>query len=289
MQPIIDKNNLSNKLSGAILSETDFKKISQFIYANYGINIEPKKKLLLQSRLHKRLRLLKISNFKDYIEYVFSKHGEEEITHMIDVVSTNKTDFFREPSHFDFLTNHILPEFIQSKPSKKTLNLWSAACSSGEEPYTIAIVLNEFITKNPAFNYSILATDICTSVLEKAKTAIYSEEKISEIPTILKKKYFLKSKENNKNVVQIVSNIREKVHFNRLNFMEKQYDVKEMFDIIFCRNVLMYFDFETKEKVINKLCKHLRQGGYFILGQTEIFASENVPLQPIISTIFQKV
>jgi chemotaxis protein methyltransferase CheR len=276
----------------ATMSNEDFKKLSSFIYEEYGIKMPEVKKTMLQSRLHKRLRELNMTNYKDYVNYVFSKEGQQsEIIHMIDMVSTNKTDFFREPVHFDYLHSHVLPELIQPGRSGRSLKIWSAGCSSGEEPYTIAISLTEFIAQNPslAFDFSILATDISTRMLKFAADAIYKEARVEVLPLTLKKKYLLKSKDRGNPTVRIIPELRHKINFQRLNFMDPHYSVPENFDIVFCRNVLIYFDRETQEKVINKLCSKLKPGGFFFLGHSESITNFNVPLKQLKPTIFRRV
>ena len=275
----------------AKMSTADFIKISNFIYNECGIKLPEAKKVMLQSRLQKRLRELKFTNFSDYCDFVFSKEGQNsnELIHMIDVVSTNKTDFFREPVHFDYLTNSALPEFYKENRVRRPLKVWSAACSSGEEPYTLAIVFSEFAEKNPGFDYSIFGTDISTQILRKAVNAIYKEDRISVIPMNLKRKYFLKSKNPDEKLVKVDDSLRRKVSYARLNFMDAYYDVKETFDIIFCRNALIYFNRETQESVINKLCMKLKPGGYFFLGHSESIIGMNVPLNQIKPTIFKKI
>ncbi len=250
----------------------------------------PIKRIMLQSRLQKRLKELNIPTFKDYCEYVFSKEGQNnEVIHMLDVVSTNKTDFFREPAHFDFLTSTALPELYKEQPVHKPIKIWSAGSSSGEEPYTIAIVLLEFASKNPGFDFSITGTDISTKILHKAISAIYREDRVVGIPYDLKKKYFLKSKDRVNPTVRIAPHVRQKVNFSRLNFMDSRYDLPDIFDIVFCRNVLIYFERETQENVINKICSKLRTGGYFFLGHSESIMNMNVPLVQIKPTIFRKI
>ena len=279
-----------NEIYKAQLSKEDFNKLSTFIYKESGIKMPPVKKIMLQSRLQKRLKELHMTSFKEYCDYVFSKEGlNNEIIHMLDVVSTNKTDFFREPVHFDFLTSTVLPDFISKKGSNKLLKVWSAGCSSGEEPYTIAIVLYDFFENYPGFDFTILGTDISTKILHNAVNAVYKEDKVEGIPLSLKRKHLLKSKDRNNPTVKIGSHLRSKVRFGRLNFMDDYYDISEYFDIVFCRNVLIYFDRETQEKVINKLCTKLNSGGYFFLGHSESIMNMNVPLRQIKPTIFQKL
>ncbi len=279
-----------NEIYKAQLTQEEFDKLSRFIYKESGIKMPPVKRVMLQSRLQKRLRELNLTSFKDYCDFVFSKEGfNNEIIHMLDVVSTNKTDFFREPIHFDFLTSNVLPEFYSKTTGPKHIKVWSAGCSSGEEPYTIAIVLADFAEKNPGFDFSIIGTDISTQILQKAVDAVYKEERVSIIPTETKRKYFLRSKDRTNPTVKVAQHIRKKVRFGRLNFMDTTYDVPETFDVVFCRNVLIYFDRETQERVIDKLCGKLRSGGYFFLGHSESIMNMNLPLRQIKPTIFQRI
>lgn len=282
-------NNL-NDVFKAKLSDDEFKKLSEFIFNGYGIKMPEIKKVMLQSRLQKRLKELKMTTFKEYVNYVFSPEGQEnEVIHMIDVVSTNKTDFFREPVHFDFLTNQALPEIIEGTTLHKNIKVWSAGCSSGEEPYTLSIVLHEFKEKHPQFDYKIYATDISTRILRSAIEAIFKESRVENIPLQLKRKYFLKSKDRTNPTVRVIPDLRQRVNFDRLNFMDSTYNVPDIYDVIFCRNVLIYFDRETQEKVINKLCQKLRPGGFFFLGHSESITSLDVPLTQIKPTIFRRI
>ena len=274
------------KIYAAKLSDAEFNKLSNFIYTRYGIKMPPVKKIMLQSRLQKRLKALKIYSFKDYINYVFSKEGNEEVIHMMDVVSTNKTDFFREPAHFDFLKEMALPELYNR--NIKNLKVWSAGCSSGQEVYTLAIILSEFAEKNQDFDFSILGTDISTQMLKKAYKAIYPEDEVAMIPLETKRKYMLKSKDPKKKLIRINKKLRQKTKYMRLNFMDENYPVTEKYDIIFCRNVLIYFDRETQEKVINRLCRHLKPDGYFFLGHSETITNIDVPLKQIMPTVFKR-
>ena len=276
----------------AVMTADDFKRLSTFIYKEYGIKMPEIKKTMLQSRLHKRLRELNMLSYKDYVEYLFSKEGQQsEVIHMIDMVSTNKTDFFREPVHFDYLHSDVLPELLMGEKPNRLIKLWSAGCSSGEEPYTIAISLSEFAELNPGllFDFNIFATDISTRMLRTAAEAIYKEQRVEMLPINLKKRYLLRSKDRSNPTVRIIPDLRRRISFNRLNFMDNHYNVPENFDIIFCRNVLIYFDRETQEKVINKLCSKLRPNGFFFLGHSESITNFDVPLRQLKPTIFRKI
>ncbi|MFW5687294.1 MAG: CheR family methyltransferase [Bacteroidota bacterium] len=266
-----------------------FDRLSSFIFTQCGIKMPPVKKVMLQSRLQRRLRELNMNSYEEYCDFVLSKDGEAlELIHMIDVVTTNKTDFFREPAHFDFLTHHVFPEIIPEKTAGNCLKIWSAGCSSGEEVYTLALVISEYAEKAGKTDYSILGTDISTRILQKAFNAVYTEDRVANIPLEIKRKYFLRSKDRAKPTVRLIPEIRKKASFQRLNFMDEKYNVQEMFDIIFCRNVLIYFDRPTQQMVINRLCRNLKPGGYFFLGHSESITGMQVPLLQLKPTIFRK-
>lgn len=271
----------------------DFERLSRFIYTHCGIKMPPVKKTMLESRLQKRLRLLGIRTFHDYCDILFnSRDGSDELVHMIDAVTTNKTDFFREPIHFSFLTQTVFPEFMLEKPDgiRALFTVWSAGCSSGEEPYTLAIVMSEFAQQNPGFRFTVTATDISTRVLDKAKAGIYDESQVSMIPHSLKQKYFLRSKDHAKGRVRVVPNLRSLVAFQRLNLMDEQYMIRrESADVIFCRNVIIYFDRDTQGALLGRLCRYLRKGGYLFLGHSETVHGFNLPLVRMASTIYRKV
>lgn len=271
----------------AELSERDFKVFSDFIYSEYGIKMPQAKRVMLQGRLLKRIRELNMKSYSEYREYFFSREGQEkELYSFLSVVTTNKTDFFREPVHFDFLKQVVLPEMVESR--KGTVKIWSAGCSSGEEPYTIGVVMNEYKRVHAALNFSILGTDISSNVLQKAAKGIYAEEKIGIIPLELKKRYFFKSKDRLNPTVKVNPLLQQNLRLAYVNLMDPVYEVQEKFDVIFCRNVLIYFDRETQEKVINRLCNYLQDGGYFFIGHSESLSSMNVPLKHIKPTIFRK-
>jgi chemotaxis protein methyltransferase CheR len=209
---------------------------------------------------------------------------------MIDVVTTNKTDFFREPKHYDFLTTVAVPELMNQYGAgmRRDLKIWSAGCSTGEEPYTIAMVLSEFREAHPGFEFMILGTDISTKVLERAAKAVYRMERAETVPAQIKKKYLLRSKDREKNLVKIAPEVRHHVSFRRLNFMAEDFQMREPMDIIFCRNVIIYFDRPTQEKLLNRLCDHLVPGGYIFMGHSETLSGLRVPLVSAGPTVYRK-
>lgn len=269
------------------MGDAEFRKLSAFISSELGIKMPEVKKVMLQSRLQKRLIDLQKNSFSEYIDFVFSSEGQEEMINMLDIVTTNKTDFFRESGHFDYLLDTALPSYV-SAGRQRPLKIWSAGCSSGEEPYTLAIVLSEYKKNFPDFDFQITGTDISTRMLIKASTGIYAEERVANISVGIKEKYFLKSKNVQKKTVRVIPELRSKVHYQKLNFMDNVYSMESDFDMIFCRNVLIYFDRTTQEEVVRKLCSKLKTGGYFFIGHSESLSNFNVPLRQLKSTIFIK-
>lgn len=276
------------------LTDKDFRRLSEYIEETLGIKMPTAKKQLLESRLLRRLRALKLASYTEYCEYLFSPEGhEKEITTMIDLITTNKTDFFREPDHFDYLFNTALPELVKSYGSgvKKSLMVWSAGCSTGEEPYTIAMIMSEFGERYPGlgFDYTILATDISTRVVEVAARGIYSMERVAPVPDSMRKKYLLRSKDRSAELVRIIPQLRERVRFRRLNFMDEDFGFREPMDIIFCRNVIIYFDKEMQERLLQKFCDAIRPGCYIFLGHSETLAGFDVPLERVAPSVYRKL
>jgi len=270
------------------MSAKEFRLLSRLVESSCGIKMPDSKRSMLESRLQKRLRSLELRSFKAYFDLLASPEGRRhELTRMIDAVTTNKTDFFREPAHFRYLAGKVLPEMI-GKSVCDTLRVWSAGCSSGEEPYTLAMVLSEYASNHGRFPFSILATDICTTVLEKASRGIYEEEKIAPVSHELREKYLLRSRDRSRGVVRIAPELRSLVKFRRLNFMNDTFSLCEPVHIIFCRNVLIYFDRPTQEALLNKFCRHLVPGGYLFLGHSETINGMHVPVVQVDSTIYRK-
>jgi len=277
-----------NKIMSAMLTEKDFTRLSRFIHSECGIKMPVPKKVMLEARLKKRLRSLGLESYEEYCDFLFSPEGmEHERVFMINVVTTNKTDFFREPGHFEYLLQNALPELMRLCGTG-TRRIWSAGCSTGEEPYTLAMVLSEFAARSPGFNFSLLATDISTSVLEKAVRGVYKEERVEAIPQEFKRKYFMRSKDRGKGLVRVVPELRALVKFRRLNFLDHDFGMRELQDIIFCRNVIIYFDRSTQEKVLGRLCKHLIPGGYLFMGHSETLSSLDLPLVSVGSMVYRK-
>ncbi|HOS98507.1 MAG TPA: CheR family methyltransferase [Deltaproteobacteria bacterium] len=278
--------------SSAKLPTELFEKLSMFIYDTCGIKMPPSKSTMLEARLVKRMRALGLSTFREYCSYLFSPEGKDhELVHMIDAVTTNKTDFFREPQHFECLLDEAVPNLMASSGAgiRRPLMVWSAACSSGEEPYTLAMVLQEIARARRDFSFMILGTDISTKVLDKARRAVYDEERIMPVPMELRRRYLLRSRDPRKKEVRIVPDLRSRVRFRWLNFMNDDFGLREKMDIIFCRNVLIYFDRSTQEKVVRRLCMHLHTGGYLFTGHSETLNGMDLPLKVTANTVYRRV
>lgn len=273
------------------LSPESFSRFADFITGELGIQMNESKVSMLQSRLMRRVRHLGLSSLNEYQDYLFnSPRAEEERIHFIDAVTTNKTDFFREPRHFDYLTRTAIPNLASRHGGGAAwkLKLWCAGCSTGEEPYTQAMVLSEFARENRGFDFVILATDVSTRVLDHARKGIYGEDQIEPVAMALRQNYLLRSRNRASSLVRVVPELRHRIHFHRLNFMDADYGVKDQFDVIFFRNVMIYFDKPTQEAVINKLCRNLRPGGYLFVGHSESLAGLNIPVTAVGSAVFRK-
>ncbi|MDD2558261.1 MAG: methyltransferase domain-containing protein, partial [Desulfuromonas sp.] len=269
-----------------------FTRLSTYIDQELGIQITPSKKTMLCGRLAKRLRVLDLGSVTEYCDYLFSSAGQsQERVELFDAITTNKTDFYRESAHFDHLTAAVLPAWRQSRHAGRAFRIWSAGCSSGEEPYTMAMVLSEYAQKcRPAnFDFEIIATDISTRVLDYAKTAIYHVDRIAPVPAGIRTKYLLRSKEKNSPLVRIAPPLRRSVRFGRLNFMDAEFKLPFTMDVIFCRNVIIYFDSDTREQLMHKFCRHLHPGGHLFLGHSESLHGFDLPLRQVASTVYERI
>ena len=274
---------------GENISNADFTRLRTLIYAQSGINLNADKKTMLELRIRQRLRSLNLESYDDYCEYLFQGHNQkEEIVHLIDVVTTNKTDFFREPEHFDFLVQQALPDLVARNESGRPLLFWSAGCSTGEEPYTLAMVLSEYGQNRPGFRFRVLATDISTQVLAKANRGIFNEALLHPVPPVMRRKYFMRSRDPQSNLLRVVPELRRLVDFRRLNFMDGDFGLSDHADVIFCRNVIIYFDRPTQERILQKLAAHLVSGGYVFVGHSESLHEMDLPLVPVAPALYRK-
>ncbi len=273
------------------LSNADFELICSQVYDYCGINISPAKRQMVEGRLRSRVRALGLRSFSEYCQSVFSNSGfQGEFIHLVDAITTNKTEFFREPAHFSYLKNELLPALHLGKfPLRRPLRVWSSACSTGQEPYSLAMELAEFKRTYNDFDFRVQATDISTQVLGVAVRAIYNDDLASDIPVSYQKRYLLKSKDAANKLLRIGPEIRKCVQFARLNLNDADYGQKGKMDIIFCRNVIIYFDAKTQEAILRKLALCLRMGGYLFLGHSETIHGMDLPVRAIAPTIYERI
>lgn len=261
-----------------------FNKFRQLIYETSGINLSDQKKALVVGRLSKRIHTLGINDFKDYYEYVINDKSGQEIIKLIDFISTNVTHFFRENDHFDFLKEKLI-EWKEEGQTK--FRIWSSACSTGEEPYSIAITAMEAL--NSSFvDLKILATDISTRVLEQCRKGEYYAHKVDNIPGYLLQKYFEKRKVNNDWVYVVSDRIKKLITFSRLNLIETPYPMKGPFDVIFCRNVMIYFDDKVRNILVNEIYRLLKPKGYLLVGHSESITSTQTGFRIVKPSVYYK-
>jgi chemotaxis protein methyltransferase CheR len=266
------------------ITKQEYDRIRMLLYEESGISLGDNKQSLVVSRLSKRLRELEIDSFAAYYNQVTQDDSGEEFTRMLDLLSTNKTDFFREPKHFDYLREHILPECERDK----RIRIWSSACSTGEEPYTIAITLHESV-KNPAlWDFSILASDISTRVLAHAARGLYGEDRVQAVPHDVTRRHFLKGHGESSGLVKVKPHLSKVIKFRRLNLMSDHFPIKQPLDLIFCRNVMIYFDRPTQERLVAKFFRYLKPGGHLFIGHSESLQWLKHDFIAIAPTIYRK-
>jgi chemotaxis protein methyltransferase CheR len=271
------------------LSDADFLRISSLIYEQCGICLSEGKEALVRSRLGRRIRDGRFGSFGNYYDHVVKDSTGKELVQLLDSISTNFTSFFREKQHFAFLSTQLLPELMQRREvrGKKTFRFWSAGCSSGEEPYSLAITLLEATRGATGCDVSILATDISTKVLDMAESGVFRKDRIEAIPNDLLKKYFLKGEREWKDFVKVKKSLAQHIHFKRLNLMEP-FSFTEPFDCIFCRNVMIYFDARTRTNLVNRFYNCLHDGGAFLIGHSESLTGIPTSFKYVAPAVYRK-
>lgn len=287
-----DKAKIIESIYSATLSPALFNRFTQFIQQRCGIHIAQSKQTMLEGRLRKRMQQLLLPTFEDYARYLFNSTDEtaEEMIHFLDVVTTNKTEFFREAPHFDYLGTEILPEFKRRHEQQRTstFRIWCAGCSSGEEAYSLVMVLNDFAERNPSFSYAMLATDLCKRALETAKTAVYDRDQLEDVSPEHRNKYFVAARTGDPGQLRVVAALRETIMFKRFNLMDPAFPIREPLQAIFCRNVMMYFERTDREKIVNRFAEKLAPGGHLFTGHSETLAGFPTDLKPVSSSVYQK-
>jgi len=282
----------SNGLSGNVeLSDRVYYRFVDLVYREAGISLGDAKRELVRSRLLKRLRALHLSSFDEYYERISKQDPDgEELVAMLDAISTNKTDFFRESQHFRFMAETVLPALTGriANGGPRRIRIWSAGCSSGEEPYTLAMVLRESITAGAGWDAKILATDISTKVLHVAYVGLYEESKVAPVPPKMRFANFTKEETDRGVFYRVKPELKKMVAFRRLNLASETYPFTGKFDVIFCRNVMIYFDRPTQESLVNRLHQYLHPGGYLFIGHSESLTWPKALFRFIQPTIYLK-
>ncbi len=264
------------------LRKTQFDRISQLVGQSAGINLHTGKQELVRARLAKRLRALGLKSLDAYMEYLEHDDPKGELVAMIEAMTTNKTSFFREPQHFAYLCRQIVPRIKNRK-----IRVWSAGCSSGEEPYSTGIQLDEAIQDHNLWDIGILATDLSSRMIAHARKGIYDKNHLREVPPLLISKYFTCIETKPVRRYQVIEPLRRRVHFARLNLMG-EWPMNGPFDVIFCRNVMIYFDKLTQEQLVNRFWKLLRPGGHLFVGHSESLAGSPHKFRYVQPAIYMK-
>lgn len=266
------------------ITDKEFRLIQTHIKDFYGISLGDEKKSLVFARLRGILQKKNFTNFEEYYNYLINdKTGEAAVT-FIDKMTTNHTYFMRESDHFEYFKNTILP-YLENKSSSKDIRLWCAGCSSGEEPYTLQMYMLEYFANKPGWDTTLLATDISTTVLKMAYNGVYTHEQIKSLPDAWKQKFFKKLSDD---AVVVQNDVKSKIIFRRLNLMSQTFPLKKKLDVIFCRNVMIYFDNPTRDTLVQKYYDNLEPGGYLFIGHSETLNYSSTKFKYIMPAVYRK-
>jgi chemotaxis protein methyltransferase CheR len=269
--------------SEARLSDADLSRIVRLVYERSGISLHSGKRALVMARLQKRLRSGGFTSFKKYLELVERDRSGTEVTALLDAIATNHTSFFREPQHFDFLKKTVLASFAGGKP----LRVWSAACSSGEEPVTIAITVLDALQSATPPSIRLLATDLSTKALATASAGVYKMDRVASIPLDILRRHFQKGMGEQAGTARVAPHVRKLIEYRQLNFLDAT-DLNERFDVIFCRNVMIYFDHTMQQRVVSLLERHLVPGGYLFISHSESLNGTTHGLRWVAPAVYQR-
>jgi chemotaxis protein methyltransferase CheR len=271
-------------------TDSDYYRLSKLAHKHAGINFMEAKRELVYGRLQKRVRLHKMKSFKQYCDYLEADDSSDEMKHFINAITTNVTSFFRECHHFEFLQNTILPEILHENKNavKHTLRVWSAGCSSGKEPYSIAMVLRESIPDIDSWDARILATDLDSEILSVAKQGVYPVDQLDGVSPERRKRWFKRGQGANANTVRVDAAVRDLVHFKQLNLIN-HWPIKGLFDCVFYRNVAIYFSRESQIQIVDRIANHIKSDGYLIVGHSESLFGVSKRFESIGHTIYRKI
>jgi chemotaxis protein methyltransferase CheR len=270
------------------MTQEQFGVICSLVREHSGIKLATGKEELVKARVGKRLRNLNMASLEEYLAYLHNGRGGEELSNLLDAISTNVTSFFREPDHFDYLRNTVLPHVAAGTRGRGQLRIWSAGCSSGEEPYSIGIHLCEGIQNLGAWDARILATDLSLDMLERARQGIYEEQKLKGVPAPLRSRYFQQLRDGQQQGYRVCDRVRQMVHVAQLNLMGP-WPMKGPFDVIFCRNVMIYFDKPTQRQLVQRFGELLAPAGTLFLGHSESLTGNRDDFRHVRSTIYQRL
>lgn len=265
--------------------DKDFSRVKKMVYEFAGIDLNDSKKNLVYNRLSKRIRMLDTASFQAYLDYVEAQ-GEAEFVHLINAITTNLTFFFRENHHFEYLKNTLLPMLIKDNAASKKIRVWSAGCSTGEEPYSLAIILKEAVPSN--WDAKVLATDLDTTVVDTARKGVYAIDRLKGVSEERIKKWFLKGKGGQDGFVKVKPELQSMIDFGQINLMN-DWPIKDTIDVIFCRNVVIYFDKPTQAKLFNRFADLLPNHGHLIIGHSESLYKVCDKFDLLGQTIYKKI
>jgi chemotaxis protein methyltransferase CheR len=296
MRRLVDTDRLSTAfrpwLGDAFsISDKEFALFQDLVKRHTGIALSEHKRSLVCSRLGKRLQALGLASFQSYYDYLTAETGQAELENFVNAITTNKTDFYREKFHFEFLEKEIVPALKAraARTGERRIRIWSAGCSTGEEPYTIAIALREALEHLLTWDVRILASDIDTQVLAQAAQAIYPAERLAGIPTPILERNFQRGTGDRDGLVQVSREVRNLVAFRRINLLEDPWPIRTMFDCIFCRNVIIYFDKPTQRSLMERFANYLKEGGHLFLGHSESLFQLSDQFTFLRNTIYRKL
>ena len=270
------------------LTERDFKSFKGLIYKLAGIALADSKQIMVQGRLSKRLRALDMDSYSEYWDLISSNRDPEEVTRFVNALTTNKTDFYREKHHFDFLQSTVFPK-IKEKAARggpKRLRIWCSASSTGEEPYTLAMSVREFFGADSSWDIRILASDIDTDVLHTASEGLYTQDRVADMPARLLHQYFQRESRSPESSVRAKPILRELITFRQINLQNSEWPINTIFDVIFCRNVMIYFDAPSQTKIVNHFAEKLADDGYLMIGHSESLFGLTDLFKPLGETIY---